>query len=63
MIIAGRKTFRPWMLLYASLVVTVVLKDHERSVGYSDAENLSPVLIGAHAPALAVDEIVRRPDI
>ena len=63
MIIAGRKTFRPWMLLYASLVVTVMLKNHERSVSYSDAENLSPVIIGADAPALAIDELVRRSDI
>ncbi|MGB5447560.1 MAG: hypothetical protein WBM80_01410 [Woeseiaceae bacterium] len=58
----GRKTIRSWMVLYVALV-TIALTNQNDDPDYSDAANLSPVMIGADAPALAVDELVRRSDI
>ncbi|MGB5470053.1 MAG: hypothetical protein WBM64_06525 [Woeseiaceae bacterium] len=58
----GRKTIRSWMVLYVALV-TIALTNQNDDSDYSDAANLSPVMIGADAPALAVDELVRRSDI
>lgn len=50
------------MVLYVALV-TIALTNQNDDPDYSDAANLSPVMIGADAPALAVDELVRRSDI
>lgn len=50
------------MVLYVALV-TIALTNQNDDSDYSDAANLSPVMIGADAPALAVDELVRRSDI
>lgn len=50
------------MVLYVALV-TIALTNQNGDPDYSDASNLSPVMIGADAPALAVDELVRRSDI
>ena len=58
----GKKTIRSWMILYVALV-TIALTNQNGDPDYSDATNLSPVMIGADAPALAVDELVRRSDI
>ena len=62
MIILGRNTIRSWMVLYVALV-TIAMTNQNGDPDYSDAENLSPVMIGADAPALTVDELVRRSDI
>lgn len=62
MIILGRKTFRSWMVLYVALV-TIALTNQNGDPDYSNAANLSPVMIGADAPALTVAELVRRSDI
>jgi hypothetical protein len=62
MIILGKKTIRSWMILYVALV-TIAMTSQHGDPDYSDAANLSPVMIGAEAPALTVDELVRRSDI
>ena len=51
------------MFLYAGFVAAASLANQNADVDYSDAENRSPVMIGADAPALTVDELVRRSDI
>jgi hypothetical protein len=63
MIFQVRKTFRSWMFLYAGFVAALALTSQNSDVDYGDAEDLSPVMIGADAPALTIDEIVRRSDI
>ncbi len=63
MILQVRKTFRSWMFLYAGFIAALALANQAGGMDYSDAENLSPVMIGADAPALTIDEIVRRSDI
>ena len=50
------------MVLYAAFVITALTNQND-DPDYSDAANLSPVMIGAEAPALNVDELVRRSDI
>lgn len=62
MIIFGRKKIRSWMVLYVALV-TIALTNQNGEPDYSDTANLSPVMIGVNAPALAIDELVRRSDI
>lgn len=62
MILLGRKAIRSWMVLYVAFV-TVALTNQNDDADYSDAANLSPVMIGVDAPALSVDELVRRADI
>lgn len=51
------------MFLYAGFVAAIALTNQNSSVDFSDAENLSPVVIGADAPALTIGELVRRADI
>lgn len=51
------------MFLYAGFVAVIALTNQSGDVDHSHAENLSPVVTGADAPALAVDELVRRSDI
>ena len=63
MIILARKTLRAWMFLYAGFLAAIALTNQNGDVDFSSAENLSPVMIGADAPALTVDELVRRSDI
>lgn len=55
--------FRSWMFLYAGFVAAIALTNQNGDVEYSDSANLSPVTIGADAPALPIDELVRRSDI
>lgn len=59
----GRKTLQSWMFLYAGFVAAIAVTNQNDDVDYNDAENLSPVMIGADAPALTIDELVRRSDI
>lgn len=51
------------MFLYAGFVAAIAVTNQNDDVDYNDAENLSPVMIGADAPALTIDELVRRSDI
>lgn len=63
MIVRGKKVFRSWMFLYAGFIAAVALSNEKPEVAYSNAQNLSPVMIGADSPALTFDTLVRRSDI
>ncbi len=63
MFFQSKNALRSWMFLYAGFVAAIALTNQNGDAEYSDSANLSPVTIGADAPALPIDELVRRSDI
>jgi len=58
-----RKKITSWIFVYTALVAAVIFASQSGTAAPRDVADLSPVILGSDAPALAIESIVRRSDL
>ena len=57
------KSIRSWIVIYAGFMAAIVFAEHGMAMTFPGPESVSPVLIGADAPVIRIEPVVRRLDI
>ena len=63
---AGKRpinSIRSWIIIYAGFMAAIVFAEHGMAMTFPGPEAVSPVIIGADAPIIRIDPVVRRLDI
>lgn len=63
MLRVGSKSIKVWIVIYAGFMASIVFAESGTAMTLPEPADVSPVLMQAGAPVLAIDAVVRRSDI